>query len=231
MQRLLKLCMCTIATVFLILSIGENAQAAVSYTMPANSGFKAYMDYRKITNKKSAQWRLQQSAITDENGIRTVDGRYCVSVGSYFGAPVGTKLDVTLESGNVLECIVADRKMDKDTDSMNLCASNGNIVEFIVNTDTMDRKARHAGDLSALDGFDGIVTKVVVYDNDETEVTEVVKPVISVETIDVDGIELTTLNYESNSDISSIYVDSEVYETLPEEMFITYTPEDELTIL
>ena len=43
-----------------------------------DTSFKAYMDYRCITNKASDQYKLQLSAWTDDMGLRRVDNYYLV---------------------------------------------------------------------------------------------------------------------------------------------------------
>lgn len=221
---------CTVATLFLFLCIGSTATAAISYSVPANTGFKAYMSYQAITDKKSKQWELQQRAHTDADGIRVVDDRYCVAVGSYFNAPVGTPIDVYLSTGTVLKCIVGDRKADKDTDARNILAPvNGNVVEFIVDSKQLSAEIRSSGTLSANPSFEGAVTNIVVYSDYQPEITNAVKKVEEVETVSLDDTELTKISYQSESDINCVYATTgAVADT--EEMFVTYTPIEGMVI-
>lgn len=230
MQRFLQGLCCAAATAFLFLCVGNRVNAATSYSVPENSGFKAYMSYHKITDKNSKQWELQQRAETNEDGIRVVDGRYCVSVGSYFGAPVGTPIDVHLDTGIVLQCITGDGKADKDTDEMNvMIESNGNVVEFIVDTDVLSKDIKRQGTLSADPRFEGKVTSVVVYSDHEPEITEATKSVTEVDTVQVGDVELTRVNYASDNDVNCVYTTTEQAEDITE-TFLTYTPIDGMVI-
>lgn len=98
-----------------------------------------YMDYRAITSTVSDQYKLQSQAYTDSNtGIRMVNGRYCIAIGSYYTTTVGTYIDVYLSNGSMIPCIVADCKADVDTDTNNHQIDNaGGIIEFVVDTDIL----------------------------------------------------------------------------------------------
>lgn len=131
--------------------------------VPGNNAFKTYMDYDAITNRNSAQYKMQQSAVTDENGLRVYDGKYCIAVGTYYASETGVEIDVTLESGRVLNCITGDIKSNAHTDSMNRqMPGNGNVVEFIVDTDSLPGAARKAGDISRIPGFEGSIVSIDV---------------------------------------------------------------------
>lgn len=120
------------------------------FTAPQNSGFKSYMPYRAITATDSPQYRLQMSdAYTGSYGIRQVDGRYCVAIGSYFTTKIGTYFDLILENGTVIPCILGDQKADEDTDSQNIITEhNGCMTEFIVDTNSLSKRAKQYGDIS-----------------------------------------------------------------------------------
>lgn len=125
--------------------------------------FKAYMDYRAITDTHSAQYRLQQSAETDENGLRTYHGKYMVALGTYYGE-VGDELTITLDTGESFDVIIGDIKADCDTDATNryhpMADGGGNIIEFIVDVRQLPKDARRMGTISAIDGFEGDVEKI-----------------------------------------------------------------------
>lgn len=125
--------------------------------------FKAYMDFRKITNRESIQYRMQQSAETDENGLRMYHGRYMVALGSYYG-DVGDELTITLDTGTELDVVIGDLKADCETDRTNryhpMEGGSGNIVEFIVDVRQLPEDARWSGTISAIDGFEGDVEKI-----------------------------------------------------------------------
>ena len=119
------------------------------YPLPDNpdySGFKSYEPYDLIT-AQSVQLCLQYQAVTDSNGFRLLDGRYLVAVGTFCNAPCGTYIDLILENGVLIPCIVGDIKADVHTDETNtftvasMCAS-----EFIV--DDSISPAAWYGDIS-----------------------------------------------------------------------------------
>ena len=136
------------------------------YTVPITSGFKSYMPYTAITNKASKQFKLQQMASDDTYGIRTVNNRYCVAIGTAFNAQVGTYFDLILANETVISCIVSDIKADKHTDKNNMITvSNGCLTEFIVNSNILDRNAKRMGDISyCCDEWNSRVEKIRVYD-------------------------------------------------------------------
>lgn len=125
-----------------------------SYTdleVPSKNAFKSYMSYRAITDKTSRQYELQQSAITDELGLRTYNGRYCVAVGTYYG-DVYEEIDVIMENGTVIECVVSDIKDDKHTNHTNQKHKiDGSVVEFIVDIRKLDKLTQKMGDISYVD--------------------------------------------------------------------------------
>ena len=136
------------------------------YIAPITSGFKSYMPYTAITSKSSPQYKLQQIAYTGTYGIRQYDNRYCVAIGTAFNADVGTYFDLILANGTVIPCIVADIKADRHTDSNNMITiANGCLTEFIVDSSTLNRKAKRMGDISYCnEDWNSRVEKIRVYD-------------------------------------------------------------------
>lgn len=108
--------------------------------------FKTYMSYKAITLKTSPQWKLQEKAYTGDYGIRMVDGRYCVALGSAWAREIGTKLDVYMDTGEVIKVILGDCKQDIHTDKTNRYgARNGDVLEFIVDTAAMPKEVKNCG--------------------------------------------------------------------------------------
>lgn len=137
--------------------------AAEVYDAPSGNAFKTFMDAGSIKNKTSSQYALQQQAETLDNGLRVLDDRYMVAIGTGFHAEVGDLVDVCMESGTTLKCVVGDIKRDVDTDETNKqIPHNGNVVEFIVDTDKLDKSVVYAGDVSKIDGFEGEIDSLVV---------------------------------------------------------------------
>ena len=136
------------------------------YSVPKNSGFKSYMSYAAITNKASKQYKLQRNyAYTGNNGIRMVHDRYCIALGTHFNAPIGTYVDLILENGTTISCIVAEIKSDQHTNADNIVTShNGCVAEFLVDTDVLNKDAKRTGDVSSCkQDWDSPVKKVKVY--------------------------------------------------------------------
>lgn len=119
---------------------------AVYQPCSVTSYFKSYMDYRMITSPSSKQYKLQQNAYT-EDGYRKVDGRMMVAMANF---SVGDKLDIHLSSGEVLQVIIGDIK------ASTTCAHpDGSILEFIVDTRTMDKGVRVSGNFN--DIYEGTI--------------------------------------------------------------------------
>lgn len=121
-----------------------------TYNIPENNGFKSYMDYRTITNRSSKQYQLQNLYTnTNDYGLRMVGDRYCIAVGTHFNAEIGQYLDLILENGTVIPCVLSDIKADIHTDESNIVTlHNGCVSEFIVDTQSLYNKAKIMGDIS-----------------------------------------------------------------------------------
>lgn len=138
---------------------------------------KTYMAYTKVTKKDSDQYKLlnsKQAKTHVSYGIRMIGDRYCVAVGTGYLTGVkkyiGTKIDVELENGKVLKCIVGDIKDNRDTDKTNRFHKvDGSVVEFIIDnkifgeTD-MSEKAKLMGDISYMEDkiFEGKIKNIKI---------------------------------------------------------------------
>ena len=128
------------------------------------STFKSYESYKSITNTKSPQYKLQQEAYTGDYGIRMVDGRYCVAMGSYWATEIGTKMDVYLESGEVIPVILGDNKQDcHTTNKHRVGTGNKDVLEFIVDTSEIPSKVKNCGSFNCI--FTGKVSAVVIVED------------------------------------------------------------------
>lgn len=137
-----------------------------SYSVPSNNGFKSYMPASAITSRSSPQYKLKAKYELSEYGIYTVDGRYCVAVGSYYTTKIGAKLDLVMENGSIVPCILADCKADRDTDSTNRQNPNGSITEFIVYSKCLVPKAKQMGDCSyCFPDMQGEISEIRVYED------------------------------------------------------------------
>ena len=125
---------------------------------------KSFMDFTKITLQSSPQYKLQQLAETNEDGLRTVNGRYCIAVGSRYTTLIGQYIDLILENGEIIPCILGDQKDDKHTDEENMIALDGSLSEFIVETDRLCANVKVTGDFSYLKKkWKSNVSEVIVY--------------------------------------------------------------------
>ena len=126
----------------------------------ADGKFKTYMDYRKITDKSSKQWELQQLAWTEERGFRKIGEHFLVAVGTFYADEVGKELLIEFEDGQQIKAIVGDIKQDRHTDPTNRYVPiNGNIVEFIVDIEKLDPEVIRCGDVSWL-GLNGRIKSI-----------------------------------------------------------------------
>lgn len=149
--------------------ISKKKVKSVTKSAPSNNSIKSYMGYRAITNTSSKQYKLQHSkAYTGKHGIRQVNGRYCIALGSYYTTIIGKYVDIILKNGTVIPCIIADCKADKDTDSRNIMHPDGSLVEFVVDANVLDSMAKKMGDISyAQKDWNSRVSKVKVYEKVE----------------------------------------------------------------
>lgn len=144
--------------------LNESPANYIEYNVPNNNKIKSYMDYKAITSTSSNQYKLQEIAYTD-NGLRMVNDRYCVALGSYYTTTIGQYVDIELENGNVICGILADCKANKDTDSTNRIHSvDGSVVEFVVDTESLDSFAKKMGDISYINDWNSKVVNIKVYD-------------------------------------------------------------------
>lgn len=135
-----------------------------------NSSFKTYMDYRAITNINSPQYKfLQQWAWADYEGFMRCNGEkdlgvednyYLIALGSYYGATIGTKYRITTNTGRVFYGVLADCKADIHTNSTNQYGRNNDIVEFLVDTRSLNKSVRYHGTANVYVPLNGSVAKI-----------------------------------------------------------------------
>lgn len=143
---------------------------AISNVPVGDTAFKSYMDYRCITSRRSPQYKLQGECWTDENGLRRLGDDYVIAVGSYYADHIGDRLEITLENGDGFTAVVGDFKANCHTDSTHryypMSGGRKNVIEFIVDTESLDRTARRMGDISYIDGFGGDIADVEKIDGE-----------------------------------------------------------------
>ena len=149
----------------------------VTYDIPKYEGFKSWMSYKAITNKSSKQYKLQQIASTGLGGVRVVDNRMCIAIGTAFNADIGSYVDLILEDGFIIPCIVADIKNPKHTDDSNVFTIVGKgkrticCTEFVVDISKLDDKVKKTGDMSYVnDNWNKRVVNIIIYSKNIWEV-------------------------------------------------------------
>lgn len=153
-----------------IVHINKKEFASMPLPTETTGEFKTYMDYRTITDRTSKQWNLQQLATTNEDGFRMFNNHYLVAVGSFYGTEVGKELQITLENGVTFSAIIGDLKMDIHTDENNqFVPKNGNIVEFIVDVDKLDKNCKLLGDISS-SGLEGGIVMIKEEKDNERDI-------------------------------------------------------------
>ena len=147
------------------------------YDIPKYEGFKSWMSYKAITNKSSKQYKLQQIASTGLGGVRAVDNRMCIAIGTAFNADIGSYVDLILEDGFIIPCIVADIKNPKHTDDSNVFTIVGKgkrticCTEFVVDISKLDDKVKKTGDMSYVnDNWNKRVVNIIIYSKNIWEV-------------------------------------------------------------
>ena len=141
----------------------------ISYQSPSSNTFKSYEDADCITDStKLAQGRLKKKYHLDKSGVWMVCNRYCIAIGSYYTKKIGVKIDLVLSHNgrkHTLKCITADSKSDKDTINNHRVHKDGSIVEFVVKSSALNKKARYTwGDISyAGKQFRGKIVEIRVY--------------------------------------------------------------------
>lgn len=141
-----------------------------TYNVPKTSGFKSFEPYNCF-NPKYKQYALQECAYTDSNGLRVVNGRYCIALGTYFfenltNSTIGTYVDLILENGEIIPCVLGDVKADEHTDANNIVTiASGCLSEFICDKSKLPKLVKQMGDISyAKPEWNSPVEKIVVYE-------------------------------------------------------------------
>lgn len=139
-----------------------------TYRSPVSGYFKSYMDAKKITDRSSRQFTMKSQYHLDKTGVWMIGDRYCAAIGQYYSKHAGIKFDVILKNKDgklhTLKCISGDEKDRRNTIMGDRVHSDGSMLEFIVNTSFLPRKARQMGNISfAGKQFQGSVYKIRVY--------------------------------------------------------------------
>jgi len=123
------------------------------------------MDYRTITDTSSPQYKIEHTdAYTGNYGIRMVDGRYLCAVGSAYSHDVGRYVDLILEDGTIIPCILGDQKDDGDTDPSNMYTEHdGSVAEFVVDLDEVPSKVKKSGNFCSIPQWKSSIKEIRIY--------------------------------------------------------------------
>lgn len=82
------------------------------------TGFKKWESYTSLDRSDGQAYDITHAdeVVTDSDGFRMLDNRYLVAVGSGVCNTVGTYIDIILENGTVIECIMGHGKPNSRTD-------------------------------------------------------------------------------------------------------------------
>lgn len=146
-------------------AVSETTNETVSvFSEVFDSSFKAYMDYRCITDTNSRQYELQQQAYTDERGFRRIGDDYCIALGTGFTNGCGERFLIHLDSGYSFTAIVSDVKSDSHTDATHCFVpsgeNSGNVVEFIIDKNAADSAMLSSGNAGYYADLSGNVTVI-----------------------------------------------------------------------
>lgn len=144
--------------------VTEESNGQSCFSAGFDSSFKAYMDYRCISDTASVQYSMQQQAYTDSRGFRKIGEDYCVALGSGFTSGCGERFLITLDSGYSFTAVVSDVKDDAHTDSTNRYnprgENSGNVVEFIIDTYSADSLMLNSGSAGCFEDLSGNIVSV-----------------------------------------------------------------------
>lgn len=131
------------------------------------NGKKTYEPYTTITSVNLWQYKLQQKAYTNEDGFRMINGRYMIATGSGVSHDIGRYIDIVLENGTVIPCVIGDAKDDAHTDQeFHIMTKKSHCVsEFLVDTSVMNPDLQLSGNMSNYrEEWNSKVVKFILYD-------------------------------------------------------------------
>ena len=118
---------------------GETIEAGTVIEVPAGLGSShTYMDWQKITDTTSLQYKLREQAGMnfDSEGFGKINGRYVIACTTTFGQ-AGDYIDFYQEDGTIIQCIIGDIKNQEDAGCNEWGHNNGTcIVEFVVDRES-----------------------------------------------------------------------------------------------
>lgn len=98
----------------------------------STSSSKTYMDYRKITNKTSKQYKYIKKHMKPKDGLLyDKDENIGVALGSWWG-DIGSKWTIELDTGVILNVVKVDEKADKHVNNGCEHKKDKSVIEFVI---------------------------------------------------------------------------------------------------
>lgn len=132
--------------------------------------------YTACNDRSAPQWRLQQIAKTDENGVRVVldpngEWRFCVALPVYWAGgtskDIGRCVDIKMANGSVLKCVLGDTKrVWKSVNGEGKYGIGHNeVIEVQCDLSKMNPIVPHMGDASYIGSeWEGDVSEITALD-------------------------------------------------------------------
>lgn len=128
-----------------------------------DTSFKTYTAYTML-NRRSQQWKLQQKAYTDENGLRKIENYYLAAMGSYYSKTLGDCFRIKTSTGAEYDIMLCDYKADKHTDNLHqytVRKNGGCVTEFYVDYPKLNSLIKRSGTVGKLSQFSGDVVEII----------------------------------------------------------------------
>ena len=125
-----------------------------------DTGFRSWMPYTALASGTS-QYNVIHKASPNKYGILEYEERAVVAVGFGWGLKIGDTATVTTTNGTY-KIVVGDWKARCDTDDSNkVTTSNGCVVEFIVDRNSLDQRIKTSGSVASINKYSGKVLDIV----------------------------------------------------------------------
>ena len=125
-----------------------------------DTGFRSWMPYTALTSG-TEQYNVVHKASPNKYGVLEYDNRAVVAVGFGWNLKIGDTATVTTTNGTY-KIIVGDWKAKCDTDNSNkVTTSNGCVVEFIVDRNSLDQRIKTSGSVASINKYSGKVLDIV----------------------------------------------------------------------
>jgi hypothetical protein len=103
---------------------------------------KTYMKYQTLGYSdwnRQGHLSRQKSAYTGNHYVRMLDGRMLIALAQYYSTTIGQYIDIELEDGTILACMLGDAKANIDTDeTKRYCTHDFSVIEFVVDSQGLD---------------------------------------------------------------------------------------------